>query len=71
MKNFIDQMVEKLRVNFTTMDFGFLKVYGALFGAVLGAYFNEFVLENVFWIACLFAILLVRFMYLIFMPRKA
>ena len=34
MKNVINYMVEKLKANFTVLDFGFLKLYGALFGAV-------------------------------------
>ena len=33
----------------TLWDIGFLKIYSALFGILVGAYFAPFVLRNVWW----------------------
>ncbi|MFK7810529.1 MAG: hypothetical protein AB8F74_22170 [Saprospiraceae bacterium] len=57
---------EKMKANFTTWDFAFLKVYGALFGLVLGAFFPEFVKAYLFIFVGLFVVLLVRYLYLLF-----
>ena len=68
MKNFLRNMTDKLRANFTILDFGFLKLYGALFGAVLGAVFHEFIMLNIRWFVGAFVFLLLRFLYLMFLP---
>ncbi|MEL6558734.1 MAG: hypothetical protein AAFQ94_11155 [Bacteroidota bacterium] len=70
MKNFLKNMTNKLRANFTILDFGFLKLYGALFGAVLGAMFHEFILTNIRWFVGAFVFLLLRFLYLMFLPAN-
>ena len=63
-------MTDKIRTNFTIIDFGFLKLYGALFGAVIGALFHEFIIGNIRWFVGVFVFLLLRFVYLLFLPAK-
>jgi hypothetical protein len=41
----------------TLWDIGLLKVYSALFGILVGAYFAPFVQENVWWLVAVIVVL--------------
>ena len=68
MMTFLRHYSQKIRSNFTTVDLGLLKLYGALFGIVLGAFFPEFVLRNLTVFISAFILLLIRFLYLLLKP---
>lgn len=65
MRLFIKQMMDKVRTDFTLLDLGLLKVYGALFGLVVGAFFPDFVLRYLPVLIGVFTVLLIRFLYLL------
>ncbi|MFK8006301.1 MAG: hypothetical protein AB8H03_08025 [Saprospiraceae bacterium] len=69
MKNLIKIMHERMLANFTLMDYGFLKVYGAIFGLVVGAFFPTFVKSNLVVFIIIFSLLLIRYLYLLFWKK--
>ena len=70
MRLFLNRMTDKVRNDFTTVDLGLLKLYGALFGLVMGAYFPDFARRYLPVLVGLFLLLLVRFLYLLFRKHK-
>ena len=48
-------------------DIGFLKLYGAIFGAIVGAYFPEVIKAALIPLVIISAILAVRYLYLLFL----
>lgn len=70
MKNLIKNMHEKMLANFTLMDYGFLKLYGAIFGLVVGAFFPTVVKTNLVMLVVIFCLLLIRYCYLLFWKKQ-
>ena len=66
MKAFMDYMFRTMKTNFTDWDYGFLKLYGGLFGLMMGAFFPEFVKGNLVIFITVFLILMFRYLYLLF-----
>ena len=57
----------KKRINkFGFWDIGFLKMYGAIFGAIIGAYFPEVIKAILIPLVVIFILLAVRYFYLLF-----
>ncbi len=69
MMGLYQMILKRMKDNFTDWDYGFLKLYGALFGMIVGAYFPEFVKSNLIIVIIVFTILLVRYMYLLFFKK--
>ena len=69
MKNLFTKFYARMHSTFTFWDYGFLKMYGAIAGLVLGAYFPEFVKNNLIWLVAIFLILLFRYSYLLFFKK--
>ncbi len=59
-------LFQRMKDNFTDFDYSFLKLYGALFGAIVGAYFPEFIKSNLILFAGVFLLLLSRYIYVLF-----
>ncbi len=59
-------LMRKMKENFTDFDYGLLKLYGALFGLVVGAFFPEIIKDNLFLIVGVFLLLLSRYIFLLF-----
>lgn len=66
MKSFLDKIDQKVRLNFTKWDLGFLKTYGAIPGLILGAYFSVFIKKYLLLLCIVFFILMIRYCYLLF-----
>ncbi|MEM7575593.1 MAG: hypothetical protein AAF433_22005 [Bacteroidota bacterium] len=70
MLSLLKEIDHRVRTRFSIGDIGLLKTYGALPGLVLGAFFPEFVLQNLWiWIA-LFLLIAFRFLYLLLYPKQ-
>lgn len=57
---------KKLDQNFTFWDISFLKLYGLLFGLILGANFPAIIFKSMYGLITIFLILMVRYLYLLF-----
>jgi len=68
--NIITTMFKKVRNNFTDWDVGFLKIYGAIPGLILGAYFPDVIKQNLWVFVPIFLMLLVRYTYLLFVKKE-
>ncbi len=69
MANLLVHINNKMQANFTFWDYGFLKVYGAIFGLILGANFPGFVYKFQWYFIGVFLIIMFRFLYLLFLKR--
>lgn len=69
MLRFYNYMIRKMKANFTDLDLGMLKTYGFLGGLIVGAYFPEFIKNNLIIIGGVLALLFFRYVYLIFIKK--
>ena len=58
--------MKKRLSKFGFWDIGFLKLYGAIFGAIVGAYFPEVIKAALIPLAVIFILLAIRYLYLLF-----
>ncbi len=58
-----------MAANFSFLDYGFLKIYGAIFGLLVGAYYPEVVKTYTWFLVTLFLLLMGRFLYLLFVKK--
>jgi hypothetical protein len=65
MVKILKQVYSKL----TFWDMGLLKIYGALFGVLVGWYFYEQISSLIPFVLGSFIILMVRFLYVIFIKQ--
>jgi len=70
MKNLIEKLVARMKANFTWLDYSFLKLYGGIFGLIIGSFFPEFVQNNLWIFVAIFTVLLVRYCYLLFFKKE-
>ena len=68
MNHFFKFLERKVSANYTFWDIGLLKTYGFIPGLILGAYFPEFVMKYLWLFVVVFAVLLVRYLYLLWKP---
>ncbi|NNE25765.1 MAG: hypothetical protein HKN09_02880 [Saprospiraceae bacterium] len=61
--------MKKRMDKFGFWDIGFLKLYGAIFGAIVGAYFPEIIKAAVVPLAIIFVLLASRYLYLLFIKQ--
>ena len=69
MRKFLLSMHQNMIKNFTFLDYGFLKLYGAIFGLLIGAYFADIVKSYVLFFLLIFLCLMIRFLWLIFVKK--
>ena len=69
MKNIIHYWDKKIRNDFSFWDLGMLKTYGMIPGLILGAFFPEFVMQYLWLFVTLFAVLALRYGYLLFIKK--
>ena len=62
----ISYFEKKLNDNFSIWDLGSLKLYGGIFGLIIGAYYPEIVFKYLWIFLLIFLILIIRYMYLLF-----
>jgi len=65
MIDFLKRVYSKLSI----WDMGFLKIYGALFGILVGWYFHEQITSWVPLIVGAFIALMLRFLYVLFVKK--
>ena len=70
MKKLLEKLMARMRTNFTWLDYSFLKLYGGLFGLIIGSFFPEFVQNNLWFFVGIFTILLIRYCYLLFFKKE-
>jgi len=70
MIKFFESIVDKVRNDFTFWDIGLLKTYGAIPGLIIGAFFPEFVKQYIGFFILVFAILFLRYVYVLFLKNK-
>ena len=70
MKKLIEKLTARMKANFTWLDYGLLKLYGGIFGLIIGSYFPKFVQNNLLMFLGIFSILLVRYCYLLFFKKE-
>ena len=71
MKKLLKKLMARMKANFTWLDYSFLKLYGGLFGLMIGSFFPEFVQANLWIFVGLFTILLIRYCYLLFFKKES
>ena len=70
MSNLIEKLYSKMEANFTRWDYGFLKLYGGIFGLMVGAYYPTFVKTYLWIFVTAFVVLLLRYCYILFFKKK-
>lgn len=63
------KILERVYSKLTIWDMGLLKLYGALFGLLVGWYFHEQLTAWVPFIVGAFLILMLRFLYVLFVKK--
>ena len=71
MIDFFTNMVDKVRNDFTFWDIGLLKTYGAIPGLILGAFFPEFVKQNLWVFIFIFGVIFIPYIYVLFFKKTA
>lgn len=69
MKKLILFFKKKMQDAFTFWDIALLKTYGAIPGLILGAYFPDFIKDNLVLFIIPFMILWARYCYLLFIKK--
>lgn len=70
MEKVISFYEKRIRENFSIWDIGFLKVYGLIIGLFIGVYYPEVVFKFLSAFLFIFAVLLFRYMYLLFIKKQ-
>ncbi|MFK8103672.1 MAG: hypothetical protein AB8G15_14155 [Saprospiraceae bacterium] len=70
MIKFLFTLERKMIENFSFVDYAFLKIYGAIFGLLVGAYYPEVVKTYQWFLIGLFLLLLGRFLFLLLRKKR-
>lgn len=62
-------LFRKVRQTYTDWDIANLKIYGAIAGLLIGAYFPDFIIRIQVPLLIVFSILLLRYLYLLFFAK--
>ena len=70
MIKFIEKLTARMKANFTWLDYSFLKLYGGIFGLIIGSFFPQFVQNNLVVFVSIFLVLMFRYLYLLFFKKE-